>query len=245
MPHHHRNYTPASLAPTIKERSMTVLSLVLLFGLFSAAGAVMAYYFLKNPDLLFSEKNQASSNRAAVSLKFEDTNFSIPSYLLVNVKRTTLRKVTKINMTVPLDWTPDQTAERFNDSSTAAHWIFSSIEEPASKLSSRDWLRKIYRHYIAAPAASDASGLYRYYFKPGSPYSSIELFTDDLQNPKMIIRCEKQKSALNIRLCNREIPVTPRLVMQYKFPRAHLNRWQGVHRTMQTLLGKIHIRKGN
>jgi len=205
----------------------------------------MAYYFLKNPDLLFSDKTQGSPNREAVSLKFEDASFAIPAYLLAKVKRTALRKVTKISMTVPQDWTAERKAIIFNDSSTAAHWIFTSIEEPSSKLSSRDWLRKIYRHYIAAPASSDASGLYRYYFKPASPYNNIELFTDNLQNPTFIIRCERQKSALNIRLCSRETPITPRLVMQYKFPRAQLNRWQGIHQTMQSLLEKIYIRKGN
>ena len=137
---------------------MTAISVLLLVGLFSTAGAVMAYYFLKNPDLLFSETSRKSPVKTAISLKFEDGKFLIPSYLLTRVKRTALRKVTSVKLTVPLNWTKDQPAKIFNDSSTAAQWLFASIEKPDSKLSTRDWLLKIYRHYIAAPATGHATG---------------------------------------------------------------------------------------
>ena len=204
----------------------------------------MAYYFLKDPDLLFSDKLHKSPVKTVTSLNFEDSKLRIPAYLLAKVKRTALRKVTKINLTIPLDWTPDQTAQVFDDTSTASRWIFASMEKSSSQLSIRERLRKIYRHYIAAPAVGNAdTGLYNYQFKAHSPYAGFELFTDSLQSPTFLIRCEKQKSALGTRLCSREVAVSKQLVMTYQFPHTELIRWQKVHQTIQTLLKSVLKRK--
>jgi len=222
---------------------MTALSLVLLVGLFSTAGAVMAYYFLKNPDILFAGKSQPIPTKTTNHLKIEDGELLVPGYLLAKVNRTALRKVTKINLTIPLNWTPEQPATAFNGSSDTSKWIFAAVEHLESRLSNRDWLTKIYRHYIAAPASRHASGLYRYDFKPESPYANIALFTDNLQNPTVLITCESQTSTLGTRLCSRKMSISPRLTVQYKFPRAQLAQWQKTHQTMQALLREIFTRK--
>ncbi len=233
-----------SKAPSIKERSMTAISLLLLIGLFSAAGAIMAYYFLKNPDILFARKTTQEPTKVATHLKFEDGEFFIPGYLLSKVKRTTLRRIIKISMTIPINWTPDQAPVLFDGSSDLSQWILAAVKQRQSLLSDRDRLTKIYRHYIAGPASSHSSGLYRYRFKSQSPYASIELFTDNLQNPTLIIRCEMQSSTLGTRLCTRQMPISSRLQIQYKFPRSQIDHWQQVHQTMQNLLKNIYRRKG-
>ena len=233
-----------SSAPSIKERSMTAISLLLLIGLFSTAGAIMAYYFLKNPDILFDHKTTTQPTKTAVHFKFEDGEFLIPSYLLGTVRRSVLRKVKKINMTIPINWTADQSAVSFGASSDLAEWLLARIEKRQSFLPQKEWLSKIYRHYIAAPAIRHSSGLLRYRFKSTSPYNSIELFTDDLQAPTLIIRCEMQSSTLGTRLCARQMIVSSRTVLEYKFSRSQIDQWQQIHKTMKALLASIYTRKG-
>ena len=223
---------------------MTAISLLLLVGLFSAAGAIMAYYFLKNPDILFAGKNQTSVTANPIKLKFEDGDFSIPEYLVRKVRRSPLRKVKKISLVVPIDWSANHAPVAFTSKSDLSQWLLAEIDKRSSFLSDAERLNKIFRLYIADPAIIHSSGLYRYRFKSGSPYDSIELFIDDLQTPKFIIRCEMQNALDGTRLCNRHLPVSSRLTMLYKFPRSQINQWQQVHRTMETLRGSIFKRNG-
>jgi len=223
---------------------MTAISLLLLVGLFSAAGAIMAYYFLKNPDILFAGKSPANPTKTAIHLKFEGGEFLIPSYLLSKVRHSALREVKKISLTIPINWTPEHRAVTFNAKSDLSEWLLARIEKRTNPLSHKDWLSRIYRHYIAAPAISHSSGLLRYRFKPTSPYSSIELFTDSLQAPTLIIRCEMQNSTLGTRLCARQIKISSKTMVEYKFPRSEIDRWQKIHLTMQNLLAHIYTQKG-
>lgn len=227
---------------TIKERSMTAISLLLLVGLFSTAGAIMAYYFLKNPDIFFADKARKALIKTPVYLQLEDGKFAIPDYLVHKIGRTTLRKVNKINLIVPLNWRANQSPVAFTSTSDLSKWLLAGIEKPTSSLSGPDRLNKIFRHYIDTPAIAHTSGLYRYRFKAGSPYEGIELFIDNLQTPKIIIRCELESASRGTRLCNRQLPISSRLTMLYKFPRSQLKRWQQLHQTMQNLLASIYQR---
>ncbi len=231
-------------AQSIKERSITAITLLLLVGLVSTAGAIMSYYFLKNPDILFAEKTPATAVKKQLALQFEDGRFTIPGYLLRNVKRTPLRKVTKVNLVVPLNWSAGMKPQFFTSKSDLSEWMLVEIEKRRSFLPISDRLQKIYRFYVASPAVIHSSGLYRYRFKSGSPYDSIELFTDDLQNPGFIIRCEMQSSLHGTRLCYRQIPISSRLSILYKFPRSQINQWQQVHKTVQSLIANIYRRSG-
>jgi len=232
------------LTPTIKERSMTALSLLLLVGLFSIAGGILAFYFLKNPDLLFADHTRQNPVKTPVHVRFEDGKFEIPDYLLVKVSRTALRSVEKINLVIPLNWVPDQAPVAFTRKSDMSEWLLASIAKRTSFLSDQDRLNNIFRFYIAAPATAHPSGLLRYRFKPESPYDSIELFTDELQDPGFLIRCELQSSIRSTRLCSRQIPISSRLTMLYKFPRSQINQWQQIHKTMQNLLAAVYKRQG-
>ncbi len=223
---------------------MTALSLLLLVGLFSIAGGIMAFYFLKNPDILFADHTRQNPVKTPVHVRFEDGKFEIPDYLLVKVSRNALRSVKKINLVIPLNWLPDQAPVAFTRKSDMSEWLLASISKRTSFLSDRDRLNDIFRYYIAAPAATHSSGLLRYRFKPKSPYGSIELFTDDLQDPGFLIRCELQSSVHGTRLCSRQMPISSRLTMLYKFPRSQINQWQQVHKTIQNLLATIYKRQG-
>lgn len=204
----------------------------------------MAWYFLKNPDILFEGRKRAEPTNIPLNLKFEDGAFSIPEFLVRKVRRTALRKVKKISLVVPISWTPDQSAVSFTSKSDLSQWLLVEFDKRTSFLSDAERLNKIFRLYIAGPAIIHSSGLYRYRFKSGSPYDSIELFTDDLQAPKLIIRCEMQNALDGTRLCNRNTALSSRLSMIYKFPRSHINQWQQVHQTMETLQASIFKRNG-
>jgi hypothetical protein len=230
--------------PSIKERSMTAISVILLFGLFAAAGAVMAYYFLRNPDLLFQQSKNATPVKTAVHLKFRDMEFFIPKYLLLKVDRSALRKIKKIRLAVPQNWTPDHHASAFTAASDPADWVFATISKSHHHLSNRERLATIYRLYIAGPAIGHSSGLFRYHFRQDTPYYGTELFTDDLQKPTFFIRCELQSSSLGARLCSRQVQISARLTLQYRFARSQISNWQKIHKTITTLVKATGRRSG-
>lgn len=227
---------------------MTALSLLLLVGLFSAAGVIMAYYFLRNPDILAQKlkSNAGASNvsRTATHLVFEDGEFFIPAYTINKINRTGLRKISSLNLTIPLTWTPDLPPTRYDGRSDMSAWIIATIAKRESFLSNKDRLTRIFRFYIAGPATRHRSGLYQYRFKPASPYADIVVLTDDLANPNLLIRCELQSSSLGTRLCSRQIPISSRLVLTYKFSRANMSKWRQIHQTMQNFITQAYKRKG-
>lgn len=223
---------------------MTAISLLLLVGLFSAAGAIMAYYFLKNPDILFAGQSQKVPVKTPITLQLEDGKFAIPDYLIHKIGRTTLRKVRKINLIVPINWVATQAPVALTNKSDLSRWLLVGIEKRTSFLSHPDRLNKIFRHYIDAPALVHSSGLYHFDFKSGSPYEGIELFADNLKKPNIIIRCELESSSLGMRLCDRQIQISSRLTMLYKFPRSQMSQWRQIHKIMQNLLANIYQRSG-
>ncbi len=226
----------APFAPSIKERSVTALVLILMVGLFSTAGGILAYYFLRNPDLLLDAKNRkiplATKNNIIVS----SGQFIIADYLIRKVTRTPLRKVAKISLNIPVNWKQSDEPIRFRSTSDLEDWILADIEKTTNTLPLKKWLDDIYRLYIAGPAISHSSGLLHYRFKPQSPYETIELFTDNLQNPSFFIKCELQSSSLGARLCERTLVITPQIQIRYRFARLKLGDWHQIHQTIQNLV---------
>ena len=235
MAHHH---TPRSSA-TLKERSVTALSLLLLSGLIAAAGVIMGYYFIGNHDLLLTRGQPDTPGRERIQVTLSGRQFLVPAYMLVNVRRSALLRVKRIALQIPLPYTPGRDAVTLKDQPDMNSWVFAILERRAIGMTNRQWLDKIYRHYAAAPATIAQNGLYHYRFKARSPYGSIELFTDSLENPQFFIRCELLPSTFKIRFCERTMPLPSGLAVHYRFSRQHLDEWQKMHNTIIAVMNTI------
>lgn len=229
-----------SNGPSIKERSMTAVSILLLVGLFATAGAIMAFYFLKNPDILFSKKHKLAPSSATNHARLNGNDFFIPQYLVSKIERNAVRQVKKIRLTVPTDWVSGYSPIAFTTQNDLEDWLFATISPSVNAMPKKVWLRKIYRHYIAGPAAGHSSGLLRYRFLPDSPYGDTELFLDNLQNPTLFIRCELQASSLGARFCTRTLRINQKTSVDYRFTRANIAHWQKFHKTIEKLVKAIY-----
>lgn len=196
----------------------------------------MAFYFLKNPDLLLDAKADKASLMAKQIINVPSGQFSIQNYLIREVQHTPLRKVVKISLNIPMSWTPKNNPKRFRPNSDLEDWILADIEKRNDTLALKQWLDKIYRLYISGPAISHNSGLLRYKFKVDSPYETIELFTDSLQNPSFFIKCELESSSLGARLCERSSLITPNIQIRYRFARLQLKHWREIHQTIKSFV---------
>lgn len=235
-------YQHYSTDSTIKERSLTAIAFVLLIGLFSAVASVMAYYFLNNQDILFDTKAQDKPSTTLVRLHIGGNDFKVPVYLISDIKRTFLRKVKKISLAVPVSWSPTAEPQKFDGSADMSTWMLATIQQNQQTLSQREWLTEIYKYYAAGPASLHSSRLYRIGFKSDSAYSGIEVFTDDMKNPSLIIRCQLQQSAFGTRLCSRKILISPSVALTYKFPHMQIGKWQSHHTTMVEMLKSIRVK---
>lgn len=221
-----------------------VISLLLLAGLMLLAGGFVAWHYLRPHALTTEPSATAKSARHLRHLKFNDADFFLPAWLITSINRSAFRKVRQINLAVPANWHRNMQPANFSEKSDLSQWILASINERSSFVSNSKWLNTIYRHYIAGPATSHASGLLRYRFKPNAPYSDVEIFTDDLKNPGVIIRCELVNTILPARLCENRLNLGSRFTVTYRFARARLADWHKMHQTVSSLINTAYKKRG-
>lgn len=228
----------------LKERSITAFSLLLLAGLFAIAGGLVAWHYLRPAEIVGTSSNDQIASDKISHLKFNDADFFIPAWLITSLQRTTFRKIRQINLAMPVGWTPQMQAVKLRESSDLTQWILVNIKTRKSFVDNKKWLTGIYRHYISGPATAHSSGLLRYRFKQDSPYSDLEIFTNDLQNPTVIIRCELLNTTLPARLCERHLILDSRFTTSYRFTRSQLASWQQVHQTVANLMKSAYKKRG-
>lgn len=228
----------------LKERSITAVALLLLAGLFTIAGGFVAWHYLRPAEVAPSSARNALSANKISHLKFNDADFYIPAWLITSLQRTTFRKIKQINLAIPIDWTTDMQPVKLGETSDLAQWILVNIKIRKSFVDDKKWLTTIYRQYISGPAIGHSSGLFRYRFKQDSPYSDLEIFTDDLQKPTFIIRCELLNTTLPARQCERRLPLDSRFTANYRFTRSQLANWKQIHQTVTSLMKSAYRKRG-
>jgi len=230
-------YRSHATAPTIKQRSLTVVSLIVLTALLLAVIAVMFYYFFFNHDLLFTNQAAVKPGHTTKHLKIANTTFLIPENLIVSVKRSPLRKIRRITISIPRGWALQKNMETTQIDKTISNMVIANlITSPAPKISKTERLGKIYRLYMAGPAAGHVVGLYRYTFTPDSPYSNTELFVDNLQHPEVFIHCNLRVSNIGSRLCRRNKTINKEIQLRYQFSRHQLTHWHQIHKMMENFI---------
>jgi hypothetical protein len=227
--HYHSEYR----RQRIRERSIGFLVFGFLSVFVTFAGAILAYYFIPNPDLLLQsgrqDRNSAPRNRL-VQISMLDSVFFVPVSILKRVKRRVFGTVEQIDVQIP--WPYDHLAVisgTVEDTADFGDWVLITLIPRPARVPFDQRFLTVDKYYLAGPPTKKANGLLKYDYKPGSPYRDLQLFVDDRvgKNPA-VIRCDLKASSLGPILCERELSVTRAVTARIRFARTHLEDWQRI-----------------
>jgi hypothetical protein len=227
--HHHSEYR----RQRIRERSIGLLVFGFLIVFVTFAGAILAYYFIPNPDLLFASNKQDDNSvprNRLVQISMLDSAFFVPLSILKRVKRRVFGTVDQIDVQIP--WPYDHLAVisgTIEDTADFGDWVLITLQPRPDRVPFDQRFLTVDKYYLAGPSAKTRHGLLKYDYKPGSPYGDLQLFVDNRvgKNPA-VIRCDLKASSLGPILCEREIPVTRAISARIRFARTHLDEWQSI-----------------
>jgi hypothetical protein len=226
--HYHSEYR----RQRIRERSLGLFVFCFLVGFVLFAGAILAYYFIPNPDLLFSSKQQDTRPRnRLVQISMVDTVFYVPVSLLRRVKRRMLGTVEQIDVQIP--WPYDHLAVisgTVEDTADLDDWVLITFIRRPNRVSPDERFPTADRYYFAGPP-SQVHGMLRYDYRPDSPYRDLQLYVDSRTESKpAVIRCDLRASSLGPKLCERELAITPAIAARIRFARKHIEDWRRIER---------------
>jgi len=125
--HHHSEYR----RQRIRERSIGLLVFGFLIVFVTFAGAILAYYFIPNPDLLFASNKQDDNSvprNRLVQISMLDSVFFVPVSILKRVKRRMFGTVEQIDVQIP--WPYDHLAVisgTVEDTADFADWVLITL----------------------------------------------------------------------------------------------------------------------
>jgi hypothetical protein len=233
--HYHSEYR----RQRIQQRSIGLFLFCFLIGFVTFAGAILAYYFIPNPDLLFASSRQdpAPRNRL-VQISMLDSVFYVPVSILKRVKRRVFGAVEQVDVQIPwpydhlavISGTVEETAD-FRD------WVMITLIPRPDRVVPDQRFLTVDKYYLAGPPAQTASGLLKYDYKSDSPYQDLQLFVDARAgNDVAVIRCDLKASSLGPILCERELPITNVITARIRFARAHLEDWQQIEKIAANII---------
>jgi hypothetical protein len=229
MSHYHSEYR----RQRFRERSVGLFIFLFLVGFVIFGGAILAYYFIPNPDLLFSsgEQDRRPRNRL-VQISLSGSEFYIPASILKRVKRRVFGAVEQIDVQIP--WPYDHLAVisgTVRDTVDIRDWVLITLIPRQNRIPPDDRYASVDRYYFAGPPREEASGLLRYDYRADSPYKDLQLFIDKRSGRRpAAIRCDVKASSLGPILCERELPATAEITARIRFARGHLEDWQEIER---------------
>ena len=228
----------------VRERSIGWLVLPLLAGFVTLSGAILAYYFLPHPELLFkTDESQPPGNRL-VHISFEGSEFHVPQAILKRTKKPVLGSVRQIDIQIP--WPYDHLSVisgRVEPTSDLRDWVLLTFEPKGGRKSPDERFVTTDRYYFAGPPSADDSGLMRYEFRDDSPYSDLQVYVDTSAAGRAVIRCDLKASSLGPILCERVVDVTDRIVARVRFARSNLEDWRQIETVAQGVVRAL-LRQG-
>lgn len=227
-----------------RERSVGFIGLGLLAGFMLAAGVVIAVYFLPDPDLLFKADPHQPGPSRLVHYNFHDGELLVPSNLIARTKRSALGSLRQIDVQLPWPYRPDRVTRPPEQLKDLEKFLLLSFEQRPAEHNGRQSLARIYSYYIAGKPVLTPQRMYRYQFRPDTPYGDLELYAARLGNQAIYIRCSKRASSLGPVLCESQIDLSPQVSVRYRFPRAQLGEWKDIRATVVGFTGQVfHQRK--
>lgn len=229
----------------VRERSVGWIVLPLLAAFVTLSGAILAYYFLPHPELLFaSDEKQPPGNRL-VHITFEGSDFYVPQSILKRTKKPVLGSVRQIDIQIP--WPYDHLSVisgRVEPTSDLRDWVLLTFEPSGGRKSPDERFATTDRYYFAGPPSVDASGLMRYEFRNDSPYGDLQVYVDSTEpGQQAVIRCDLKASSLGPILCERVIDATDRIVARVRFARSNLEEWRKIEEVAQGVIRAL-LRQG-
>jgi hypothetical protein len=215
----------------VRERSVGLFIFFFLIGFVIFSGTILAYYFIPNPDLLFSsaEEDQRPRNRL-VQISLAGSEFYVPASILKRVKRRVFGTVDQIDVQIP--WPYDHLAVisgTLEDTADIRDWVLITLIPRQNRIPPDDRYASVDRYYFAGPPTEEPKGLLRYDFKADSAYKDLQLFVDKRSGGKpAAIRCDLKASSLGPILCERELPAAAGITARIRFARTHLEDWQEI-----------------
>jgi hypothetical protein len=226
MSHHHSEYR----RQRIRERSIGLFVLLFLVGFVIISGAILAFYFIPNPDLLFASEDDRRPGNRLVQISMLGSEFYVPQSILRRVKRRVFGSVEQIDIQIP--WPYDQLAVisgTIKDTTDLRDWVLITIVPRPDRLPPDERYATVDKYYFAGPPSEGPGNLLKYDFLPDSPYRDLQLFVDERPGSKpAAIRCDLKASSLGPILCEREMPITSGLTARIRFARGHLENWRNI-----------------
>jgi hypothetical protein len=234
MSHYHSEHRRQQL----RERSLGLFILLFLVGFVIFSGVILAYYFLPNPDLLFSsQRNDDRPGNQLVHISMLGSDFYVPASILRRVKRRVFGSVEQIDVQIP--WPYDHLAVisgTVQDTVDFRDWVLITFVPRPDRIPPDERYAVVDKYYFAGPPKEGPNGMLEYAFKPDSPYWDLQLFVDESSGPKpAAIRCNLKASSLGPILCEREVQVTAAITARIRFARGHLKHWREIERVAQNV----------
>jgi len=223
---------------SIGRMAFTFMGLILVTG-----GAIIAWLFLADRDLLFSTPRQtASAEQAPVMARyrFDTAELLAPTRLVTRIDKRTLGNVEKLDLLLPWPYRPGvvprlpETAAEFND------WIILTFQSGnEDELSPVERYGEIYPVYFDGEPKPVSGNLLKYSFKKGSPYADLTLYVANAAGKQVIHRCDKNPSVLGPILCERSIALNDKMRLRIRFAQSHLENWADIEKNVRLALANM------
>ena len=205
------------------------------------SAAVLAYFSLGPARGLFGENPAPTDSTDAVALTIGDTGFHIPaSYVLYASARRgcDMNELEMIALLPDLQGYSLDLAQDFSSNAPDSRVLNMTLREERDAPPDQDRLDELYLPQVEdREGGSGPHGLTRYSFRDDSDYRDRELFVGGTPAGQTLLLCEIESDAQPTPSCEGEARVAADLMVQYRFRRAHLERWSDIDAGLRALTG--------
>jgi hypothetical protein len=205
-----------------------------------ATGAGLAYLKSTRGFTLF-ERPAPTDSTVAVAVRVGETGFHIPASYIVyaSARRGGRRDELEMMALIPdMQSYSLADAPAFASKAPDSRVLNFTLREERRTLSDQERLEQSY-----LPLVEDRDGLTgpyaltRYTFRRNSGYDDYDLFVGPTPSAIVILRCEKDSADVPSPNCQSMTNVTDELSLEYRFRRAHLDRWRDIDAGLRALTG--------
>lgn len=214
---------------------LTIIGVTLLLSL-----GFLYYYFGPSISELAGDVADPSESSAPVTLTVGGAEFRIPTNYtrFPKDRRGGERDQVSLYALLP-DFEPFSHGDKetFEQESKTSPVIYFEINTPPFLLDEKPRLEKLYRDHIGSPPSQGPDGLTRYSFDGSTGYKDEDLFIfdEDTDHP-VILRCYRETGTINMPSCRRDMNISDKLSISYRYQRHWLPQWRAIDAEVQKLV---------
>jgi hypothetical protein len=216
----------------IRRRSGWLLPLAVFVVTFALSAAILVFYLAPRPTTFAGEQPSPTSRTDRVELQVRGVHLAVPANYLIYESSRQGGKFTDISMFALL---PDLhgyssgDASDFSGNAPDSEVIYMLLREEKLELTEADRLKRIYMNYVANPnGESSPFGLTHYVFRDDSGYRAEDLFVGETDQGPVVMRCVRLSQNVVSPSCLRDVQISKRVALTYRFKRAHLADWRSI-----------------